>query len=104
LVQHQDFNLFDSFRIFDIDGVGSITAKEFLYGLADIGVHTQSEDVELFFKRFNKKRNGRIDFGEFAASMDPTDSYYASMLARRPSSERRLNIYKKDDLFLPETA
>lgn len=62
------------------------------------------EDVELYFKRFNKKRNGRIDFGEFATSIDPTDSYYASMLARRPSSERRLNIYKKDDLFFSETA
>ena len=39
LIQNQDFNLFDAFRIFDIDGVGSITAKEFFYGLADIGVH-----------------------------------------------------------------
>ena len=104
LIQHSDFNLFDAFRVFDVDGVGSVNPKEFFYGLADIGVHTQMEDVELFFKRYNKKRSGRIDFGEFAAAIDPTDTYYASMLARRPSSERRLNIYKKDDLFLPETA
>jgi len=39
LIQHQDFNLFDAFRIFDVDGVGSITAKEFFYGLSDIGIH-----------------------------------------------------------------
>jgi len=62
------------------------------------------EDVELFFKRFNKRRSGRMDFGEFAASIDPTDDYYAGMLARRPTSDRRLNIYKKDDMFHPETA
>lgn len=104
LVDHPDFNLFDAFRIFDVDGVGSVTAKEFFYGLSDIGVHTQMEDVDLFFKRFNKRRNGRMDFGEFATAMDPTDDYYAQMLARRPQSSRRLNIYRKDDLFCPDTA
>lgn len=62
------------------------------------------EDVELFFKRFNKRRSGRLDFGEFATALDPTDDYYAQMLARRPQSERRLNIYRKDDLFCPDTA
>jgi len=40
LVQHEDFNMWDAFRIFDVDGVGSITSKEFFYGLADIGIAT----------------------------------------------------------------
>lgn len=40
LIKHADFNLFDAFRIFDVDGVGSVSTKEFFYGLADIGVHT----------------------------------------------------------------
>lgn len=38
LIQHPDFNSFDAFRIFDIDGVGSITCNELQYSLADIGV------------------------------------------------------------------
>jgi len=96
--------MWDAFRIFDVDGVGSITSKEFFYGLADIGIATQMEDVELFFKRFNRKRTGRIDFGEFASCLDPADPYYAQMLARRGSSDRRLNVYKKDDMFYPATA
>jgi hypothetical protein len=72
--------------------------------LADIGVHATIDDIELFFKRFNKRRNGRIDFGEFAQSLDPQDSYYASILARRPSSHARLNIYRKEDMFSQDTA
>jgi Ca2+-binding EF-hand superfamily protein len=104
LVSHEDFNLFDAYRIFDVDGAGSITAKEFFYGLSDIGIATQMEDVELFFKHFNRKRNGRLDFGEFATAIDPVEPYYAGMLARRGSSDRRLNVYKKDDMFRPETA
>lgn len=99
-----DFNSFDAFRIFDVDGIGSITANELVYALADIGVHCLAEDVQLFFKRYNKRRNGRIDFGEFAAALDPQDSYYASILCNRRSTDRRLNIYKKDDLFAPDTA
>lgn len=62
------------------------------------------EDVELFFKRFNRKRNGRLDFGEFATAIDPADPYFQQMLARRGSTGHRLNVYKKDDLFMPETA
>lgn len=62
------------------------------------------EDVELFFRHFNRKRNGRLDLGEFATAIDPVDRYFASMLARRPSSGRKLNVYRKDDMFRPETA
>ena len=81
-----------------------MSAKEFFYGLSDIGVGSQMEDVELFFTRFNRKRNGRIDFGEFAEALDSSDDYLKVMLARRHSSERRLNPYRKDDLFSLETA
>ena len=87
-----------------MDGVGSISSTDFKYGLADIGVHTTMDDIELFFKRFNKRRNGRIDFGEFAQALDPQDDYYASILARRPSSHARLNIYRKEDMFSHDTA
>ena len=62
------------------------------------------EDVELFFARYNKKRNGRLDYGEFADALDSSDDYLKVSLARRSSSHRHLNIYRKDDLFYPETA
>ena len=34
-----DFNMYDAFRIFDIDGIGSVSANDIKHGLADIGVH-----------------------------------------------------------------
>lgn len=55
VIQRPDFNVYDAFRIFDVDGVGSISESEFKYALADIGVHVQAEDIDLFFKRYNKR-------------------------------------------------
>ena len=34
----------------------------------------------------------------------PTDPYYAHMLSRRPSSFRRINMYRKDDIFAYSTS
>ena len=80
VIQRPDFNVYDAFRIFDVDVVGAISESEFKYALADIGVHVQAEDIDLFFKRFNKRKNGRLEFGEFAAAFDPLDNYYANIL------------------------
>ena len=49
-----DFNTYDAFKIFDIDGVGSVSANDLRYGLADIGVSASLEDINLFVKRFDK--------------------------------------------------
>lgn len=49
-----DFNTYDAFRIFDIDGVGSISGNDLKHGLADIGVFTNLEDINLFVARNDK--------------------------------------------------
>jgi Ca2+-binding EF-hand superfamily protein len=103
-VTRPDFNTFDAYRIFDIDNIGTITALDMKHGLQDIGVHVTAEDVNLFFERHDKDRDGRLDYREFAEALTPTDSYYASMLARRPSNHRRINVYRKDDVFAHSTA
>ena len=43
-----DFNVYDCFRMFDIDGRGSLGATDIRYGLADIGVNVSDEEVRLF--------------------------------------------------------
>ena len=48
-VNRPDFNTEDAFRIFDVDGLGSVTASDLQHGLADIGVHVTADDVNLFF-------------------------------------------------------
>ena len=103
-VSCHDFNTYDAFRIFDIDNLGTITALDLQHGLSDIGVHVSTDDIHLFFQRFDKNRDGRLDLREFAAALTPEDPYYANILARRPSSHRRINIYRKDDVFAHPTS
>ena len=102
-VTRPDFNTHDAFRILDIDNIGSVTALDVQHGLSDIGVHVSIDDVNLFFQRHDKDRDGRLDYREFAAALTPEDPYYAQMLARRPSSHKRINVYRKDDVFAYST-
>ena len=99
-----DFNTEDAFRIFDIDGLGSVTAADMQHGLADIGVHVTADDVHLFFQRYDKDRDGHLDYREFAEALTPQDPYYAAILGRRVGSNGRINVYRKDSIFSYTTA
>lgn len=63
-----DFNLHDAFRIFDQNHDGRISVAEIRDGLAAIGVFPTSEEVDLFFKRYDVSSDGRLDFNEFSAA------------------------------------
>ena len=103
-VTKADFNTFDAFRIFDIDNLGTVTALDMQHGLQDIGVHVTLDDINLFFDRYDKGRDGRLDYREFMEALTPEDPYYANILAKRPSTHRRINIYRKDDIFAYPTS
>lgn len=103
MTQRSDFNLFDAFRIFDIDGRGYITLSDIKAGLNDIGVFPTIEELELYVKRYDKNNDSRIRFSEFSDSFTPTDPYYAALLNRRTSNDVRGRLYARDDCFLHET-
>jgi len=63
-----DFNLHDAFVIFDNDRDGTISPAELRDGLAAIGVFPTSDEVDLFFKRYDTDNNLRITFHEFSAA------------------------------------
>jgi len=60
--------------------------------------------VELFFSRYDKDGDGMISFSEFTDAFTPIESYYASIVGRRTSSHRRINPYKKDEIFEHHTS
>ena len=62
-------------------------------------MHVTLDDINLFFDRYDKGRDGRLDYREFMEALTPEDPYYANILAKRPSTHRRINIYRKDDIF-----
>jgi len=99
LAKQPDFNLFDAFRVFDTPSMGYVTLSELKLKLADIGVFATYDEIDLFFKRYNKGRDGRLRYSEFCDSVVPVDSYYASMLNRRGASSLRSSMYPRDECF-----
>lgn len=53
LTQRPDFNLYDAFRIFDIDAKGYVSYTDLKAGLSEIGVYPSVEELELFIKRYD---------------------------------------------------
>jgi Ca2+-binding EF-hand superfamily protein len=77
LAQTPDFNIFDSFRIFDMDSRGWISLTDLKLGLNEIGVYPDTEELTLFFKRYDKDEDGRLRFSEFSDAFTPLDNYYS---------------------------
>lgn len=61
-----DFNLHDAFTIFDGSRSGLLSHSDIREGLNAIGVFPTSEEVDLFFKRYDDDHNLRINFHEFS--------------------------------------
>ena len=103
LVRTSDFNVFDAFRIFDMDSRGWISLTDLRVGLNEIGVYPDHEELSLFFKRYDKDEDCRLRFSEFSEAFIPLDAYYANLLNRRHSNDVRGRFYSRDDCFLNST-
>lgn len=102
LTMKPDFNMHDAFVIFDQRRCGAISQSDLREGLAAIGVFPTSDEVDLFFKRYDSNRDHRLNFSEFSTAFLSQDSYYSHMLNRRPSNHRN-HLHRRDDCFFPET-
>lgn len=98
LAQKHDFNLRDAFDIFDVPRYGAIDSYQLRSGLNAINVFPTSEEVDLFIQRYDGNGDRRITFYEFQKAFLPHDSYYASMVERRPSNYTPRPI-RRDDCF-----
>jgi len=72
--------------------------------LADLGVAESHDAVELFFMRHDRNEDGLIAFSEFTDAFMPNESYYGSIVGRRTSSHKKVNPYRKEDIFEHPTA
>ena len=94
-----DFNLYDAFKIFDTAALGWITISDLKSGLASIGIYASYDELELFFKRYDKNRDGRLRYSEFCDCMCPLDAYYSTMANRRGSNNINLRNEPRDACF-----
>lgn len=51
--------------------MGWVTISDLKSGLAEIGIYASYDEIELFFKRYDKNRDGKLRFSEFCDSMCP---------------------------------
>jgi Ca2+-binding EF-hand superfamily protein len=73
-----DFNLFDAFNVYDFNRNGYISQREFKKDLDELGIYASMDEIELFFKRYDKNRDNTLKFSEFCEAMLPKDIYYSS--------------------------
>lgn len=63
----------------------------------EIGVFADMQEIDLFFKRYDKNRDGSIRFSEFCDAIVPVDPYYGAMVNRRTSNSVYLRNYDPRD-------
>ena len=106
LITHTDFNLFDAFKIFDDLGRGSLTLPELYNGIVHkLGIVPSQDEIELFFTRYDRDRDGRLRFTEFCDAFVPLEPHYAQMINSRHSISRS-NVFAgamPEHLFIPIT-
>jgi len=102
LAMQPDFNLYDAFKIFDTLGLGYVTLNDLKLGLSEIGVYATYDELDLFIKRYDNNKDGRLRFNEFTNAFLPLDPYPASLLNRRSSNYTR-TTYPRDGCFMADT-
>lgn len=80
-----DFNLIDTFRIFDTEGKGWISPEEIRNGLTSslFNLAVSSRDISLYMTRYDRDRDGKLRYSEFCDSFLPIDRFHASLLAKK---------------------
>lgn len=66
----QNFNLRRAFSLFDRDGDGSITKKEFRQGWLTLGLELTFEEIDDLMKLVDSDGSGNISYDEFISKMD----------------------------------
>ncbi len=66
----QNFNLRRAFSLFDRDGDGVISKREFRQGWLTLGLDLTFEEIDDLMKLVDSDRSGNISYDEFISKMD----------------------------------
>lgn len=77
LFSHKYFNLVETFRLFDSDEEGAISAKNFEEGFAKFNIQFVLEDLErLVIHVVDDENNGTVDLREFTQAVTPLSAEF----------------------------
>ena len=99
----EDFNLIDAFRLFDTDGIGSISARQIQDGLGQfLRCNMSLGDIKQFMKVFDRDQDGSLKYSQFCDAFLPLETAYASKLAQKPPQEKfkDLDTFSRDPYTL----
>ena len=85
LALKSDFNLTDAFNQINLSRSGTISSADLREGLMrNLGfIDFTTDDLQMLYKRFDRRNNGFIDFQEFSRLMLPYSREYASLVTDR---------------------
>lgn len=66
----QGFNMRRAFALFDADGDGSISAKEFRQGMAALNLHLRFDEIDDLMQICDSAGDGSISYDDFISKMD----------------------------------
>ena len=66
----QGFNMRRAFALFDADGDGAISAKEFRQGMGALNLHLRYDEIDDLMQLVSKNREGQISYDDFISAMD----------------------------------
>ena len=61
------------------------------------------DDIQFFMKRYDKDEDGKLRYSEFCDAFLPTDSFHASLLAKKAPLHMYHMQIQRDKVFYPET-
>ena len=102
LAKTADFNLIDGFRIFDLNGKGTIIPADLKNGLETLGLFIENEDILAFSNKYDNDHDGKVKYSDFWDAFIPKDEAAAEVL----KDKYPYNIYtndSRDRYFSPQT-
>ena len=89
--QTRTFDLLKIFDLFDKDGDGFISKKEFIFAIKQIGVNFTEKELEQLLFKIDKNRDGFISYADFIAFMKNDDELIHKIITSRVKPISRLN-------------
>ena len=83
LCQNKDFNVEDTFRLFEKNGRGFLDEDDLKYGFGVLNVYPSEYNMKLFLKRYDLQKKGYISYADFYDIVVPFEKSIREEIEKR---------------------
>lgn len=84
LALRSDFNVEDTFRIFELNGRGYLTEEDLQFGLNSFNIQSSSFEIQCLLKHYDLLNKGSLNYADFFDMLVPYEKTYRAMVEHRP--------------------